>query len=327
MTTKPLLVVALGGNALLRRGQPTDDAAQRANVKAAATAIAELAEGSRLVVTHGNGPQVGLLALQAEGYDPDHPARLDLLDAETEGAIGYLLEQELSNQLPGREVVALLTRTLVDPSDAAFNHPTKPIGPIYTRGQAERLAGEHGWATAPDGDAYRRVVASPEPQAIAELHTIERLLDDDVIVVAAGGGGVPVALDDTGDLIGVDAVVDKDLATALLAQGLDAERLVLLTDVVALQLDFGTPHARAIRSAGADTLRDYRFAAGSMGPKVEAAARFATATGRPASIGALEEAPAIAAGRSGTEIRPGRAPILFYERATSERHGVSCCHP
>lgn len=325
MTAKPLLVVALGGNALLRRGGPADDAAQRANVKAAARAIADLADGHRLVVTHGNGPQVGLLALQAETYDPAHPARLDVLDAETEGAIGYLLEQELSNHLPGREVVAVLTRTLVDPGDPAFTHPTKPIGPVYTREQAERLAGEHGWTTAPDGDGYRRVVASPEPQAIAELPTIERLLDDDVLVVAAGGGGVPVALDDAGGLVGVDAVVDKDLVTALLAERVDADRLLLLTDVVALQLDFATPHARAIRSAGAETLRDYRFAAGSMGPKVEAAARFATATGRPASIGALEEAPAVAVGRSGTEVRPGRAPILFYERARPD-HDAACCH-
>lgn len=326
MTTKPLLVVALGGNALLRRGQPTDDATQRANVKAAAKAIAELADGHRLVVTHGNGPQVGLLALQADAYDPDHPARLDVLDAETEGAIGYLLEQELSNELPEREIAALLTRTLVDPADPAFSHPTKSIGPTYTRDQAERLAGANGWTIAPDGDAFRRVVPSPEPQAIAELHTIERLLHDDVIVIAAGGGGVPVALDDSGDLTGVDAVVDKDLAATLVAQRLGADRLVLLTDVVAVQLDFGTPHARAIRSAGADTLHDYRFAAGSMAPKVEAAARFAGATGRPAHIGALEEALAVAAGRSGTEVRPGRAPILFYERTPATATSAGCCH-
>jgi len=327
MTRPPLLVVALGGNALLRRGQPSDDATQRANIKTAAHAIAELAEGHRLVVTHGNGPQVGLLALQADAYDPDHPARLDLLDAETEGAIGYLLDQELSNQLPDREVAALLTRTLVDPADPGFGHPTKPIGPAYTHDDAQRLAEQHGWTIAPDGDAYRRVVASPEPQAIAELHTIERLLDDGVIVIAAGGGGVPVALDDTGDLTGVDAVVDKDLTAALLAQRLGADRLVLLTDVVAVQLDYGTPRARAIRSAGADTLRDYRFAAGSMAPKVEAAARFANSTARPAHIGALEEAPAVAAGRSGTEIRPGRAPVLFYERGSTVDHGTGCCHP
>jgi carbamate kinase len=324
MTRSPLLVVALGGNALLRRGQPNDDATQRANIKAAAPAVAELAKGTRLVVTHGNGPQVGLLALQANAYDPDHPARLDVLDAETEGAIGYLLDQELSNQLPGREVAAILTRTLVDPADPAFGNPTKPIGPTYTRDDAERLADQNGWTIAPDGDAFRRVVASPEPHAIAELHTIERLLDDGVIVIAAGGGGVPVALDDTGGLVGVDAVVDKDLAAALLAQRLGADRLVLLTDVVAVQLDFGTPQARAIRAAGAETLRDYRFAAGSMAPKVEAAARFADATGRPAHIGALEEAPSVAAGRSGTEIRPGRAPILFYERGAADDHG--CCH-
>jgi len=314
MTTKPLLVVALGGNALLRRGEPSDDATQRANVKTAAKAIAALAEDHRLVITHGNGPQVGLLALQADAYDPDHPARLDVLDAETEGAIGYLLEQELSNELPGREIAALLTRTLVDPDDPAFAAPTKPIGPTYTRDEAEALAAERGWVIAPDGDAHRRVVASPEPQAIAELHTIERLVGDDVIVIAAGGGGVPVAIDDHGDLAGVDAVVDKDLATSLLAQRLGADKLLLLTDVYAVQLDFGTTRARAIRSAGADTVREYRFPSGSMGPKVEAAARFAGATGRAARIGALEEALAIAAGRSGTEIRPGRAPILFYER-------------
>ena len=314
MNPKPLIVVALGGNALLRRGEPTDDATQRSNVKRAAKAIARLAERNRLVVTHGNGPQVGLLALQAEAYDPDHPARLDLLDAETEGAIGYLLEQELSNELPGREIAALLTRTLVDPRDPAFAAPTKPIGPTYRQETAQLLAAERRWVIARDGDDYRRVVASPEPQAIAELQIIERLVAGGVVVIAAGGGGVPVALDEEGKLAGVDAVVDKDLATSLLAQRLDADRLVLLSDVVAVQLDFGTPRARAIRLVGADTVREYRFPAGSMGPKVEAAARFANATGRPAYIGALEEAVAIVAGRSGTEIRSGHAGIVFYER-------------
>ena len=322
MTAKPLLVVALGGNALLRRGEPTDDTTQRRNVRAAAEAIAALAERHRLVVTHGNGPQVGLLALQAEAFDADHPARLDVLDAETEGAIGYLLEQELSNALPGREIAALVTRTLVDPGDPAFDTPTKPIGPTYTREVADALAAERGWAIAPDGEGHRRVVASPEPQAIAELHTIERLVRDDVIVIAAGGGGVPVAVDDEGRLGGVDAVVDKDLATSLLARRLGADQLLLLTDVYAVQLDFGTSTARAIRSGGADTVREHRFPAGSMGPKVEAAARFANATGGTARIGALVEAPAIAAGRSGTAIHPGRAPILFYGRATTP----SCCH-
>lgn len=322
MTTKPLLVVALGGNALLRRGEPTDDATQRRNIKDAAKAIAALAERHRLVVTHGNGPQVGLLSLQADAYDPDHPARLDVLDAETEGAVGYLLEQGLSNELPGREIAALLTRTLVDAADPAFAAPTKPIGPTYTREAAELLAAERGWAIAADGDAFRRVVASPEPQAIAEMHTIERLVGDDVIVIAAGGGGVPVAVDEAGDLAGVDAVVDKDLATSLLAQRLGADQLLLLTDVFAVQLDFGTPRARAIRSAGADTVREYRFPAGSMGPKVEAAARFANGTGHAAHIGALGAALAVAAGRSGTEIRDGHAAILFYERTT----GTSCCH-
>lgn len=307
------IVIALGGNALLRRGAPTDDATQRSNVKAAARVIAEVAEDTEVVVTHGNGPQVGLLALQAAAYDADHPARLDVLDAETEGAIGYLLEQELSNELPDREVAALVTRTLVDIADPAFAHPTKPIGVVYSEDDARRLAAEHGWNIGPDGAGYRRLVASPEPLAIAEAHTIERLLGAGVLVIAAGGGGVPVALAEDGDLTGVDAVVDKDLTAALLAERIGAERLVLLTDVPAVQLDHGTLRARWIRSAGADTLAEHTFAAGSMGPKVEAARRFATRTGHAAYIGALDDAVAVAAGGSGTEIRPGPASIRFYE--------------
>jgi carbamate kinase len=297
-------VIALGGNALLRRGEPLDDERQRRNVAAAASAVARVAREHALVVTHGNGPQVGLLALQAEAYDPGRAQSLDVLGAQTEGMIGYLIEQELRNRLPGRQVATLLTQVAVDARDPAFAKPSKPIGPVYSKQQAERLAGERGWNVAPDGDAYRRVVPSPAPQRIIELETIRLLLEAGVLVVCTGGGGIPVVETPSGGLRGIEAVIDKDLAAALLASRLEAGALVLLTDVDAVYSDWGAAGARPLRHVTPTEMRRYAFEPGTMGPKVEAACRFVEATGGTAGIGALEEAEAILAGRSGTILHP-----------------------
>lgn len=296
------IVAALGGNALLRRDEPLEVDVQRRNIARAAAALVPLAHDHELVVTHGNGPQVGLLALQAGAYDGVAPYPLDVLGAESEGMIGYLLQQELRNALPGRDVATLLTQVVVSETDPAFARPTKPIGPMYDENEARRLAEERGWAIAPDGAGWRRVVASPEPLEIIELETVRILVDAEVLVVCAGGGGIPVVVDPRGGLRGVEAVIDKDLAAALLAEMIGADVLLLLTDVAAAFRGFGTDRAEPIRDATTDLLRRERFAEGSMGPKVEAACRFAERTGRRAAIGALEDAALIAAGSAGTQV-------------------------
>jgi carbamate kinase len=297
------VVVALGGNALIRRGERAEVATQRANILRAVRAVAALAHRHELVVTHGNGPQVGLLALQAEAYRDVAPYTLDVLGAESEGMIGYLLEQELMNALPGRAVATLLTQVSVDAEDPAFAEPSKPIGPVYDPPAGMRLAAERGWALAADGDGVRRVVASPEPQGILELATIRLLIASGVLVVCAGGGGIPVTITAGGAIHGVEAVVDKDRAAALLAEQLDADALLLLTDVRRVVAGWGTPDAVELDRATPAQLRQMSFPAGSMGPKVEAACRFVERTGGLAAIGALEDGEAILAGRAGTQIR------------------------
>jgi carbamate kinase len=298
------VVAALGGNALLRRSEPPEAGLQRANVRRAVAALAGLARTAELVVTHGNGPQVGLLALQAAAYDAVPAYPLDVLGAESEGMIGYLLEQALGNELPGRRVATLLTQVVVAADDPAFGRPTKPIGPVYAEGDARRLAAERGWTVARDGRAWRRVVPSPDPRAIVELETIRLLVDHGVLVVCTGGGGIPV-VEEQGLLRGVEAVVDKDLAAALLARELGADLLLLLTDVAAVERRFGRPDARPIARVTPAGLRRERFAEGSMGPKVEAACRFVEATGGRAGIGALADAARIAIGEAGTLVVPG----------------------
>lgn len=309
-----LVVVALGGNALLRRGEPADIDTQRRNVARAVGSLAAIAREHDLVVTHGNGPQVGLLALQAEAYRSGAPTPLDVLGAESEGMIGYLLDQGLVGELPDRRIATLLTQVVVDPADPAFAHPTKPIGPLYTREQVERLAAERNVSIAPDGSGWRRVVASPEPLRVIEIESIRLLLQAGVIVICLGGGGVPVAQTAGGGLTGVEAVIDKDLAAALLARELGAEVLLLLTDVSAVQLDWGTESARALRTASPKLIRSLGLAAGSMGPKAEAAARFAEAGGR-CVIAAMEQAQQALRGEAGTLVQidgaagPGPEPI------------------
>jgi carbamate kinase len=297
------VVIALGGNALLRRGQPMTEQNQRENVKVASRALAEVARGHTLIITHGNGPQVGLLALQSAAYQEVEPYPLDVLDAESEGMIGYLIEQELGNVLPTEQQIAtLLTQIEVDPSDLAFQHPSKPIGPIYTKEDAQRLARERGWAIAADNDRYRRVVPSPLPKHIFEIGVIELLVQMGVIVICAGGGGIPTVFRPDGSLVGVEAVIDKDRAGALLAEELHAEAYLMLTDVDAVYAHWGTPEARAIRRASPQALEHLAFAAGSMGPKVEAACAFVRHTEGVAAIGKLADASALLRGEAGTMI-------------------------
>jgi len=299
-----LIVVALGGNALLRRGESISAESQRLNVRGAAASLAELiGAGHRLVVTHGNGPQVGLLALQAAAQKPDEAYPLDILGAETEGMIGYLIEQELENALPdGPKVATLLTQVEVDPNDLAFRNPTKPVGPVYEKDEAERLAAARGWSVAPDGDKYRRVVPSPLPMHIPDVDVIRLLLDANVIVICAGGGGIPVVRRADGSLVGVQAVIDKDRTACLLAQEIGANALLLLTDIDAVYSNWGTANQEAIRRTTPPVMRQQEFAAGSMAPKVEAASTFAELTGGIAGIGRLDQALAILGGSAGTQI-------------------------
>ncbi|HEY5170536.1 MAG TPA: carbamate kinase [Acidimicrobiia bacterium] len=297
-----LIVAALGGNALLRRHESLDAEVAQRNVKVAAAALAAVAREHQLVITHGNGPQIGLLALQSEAYRDVRTYPLDVLGAESEGMIGYLLERELGNALGERPVATLITQTVVDALDPAFQRPSKPIGPVYDVDRAQALASERGWTVAPDGQDWRRVVASPTPRSIVELPTIRLLLDHRIVVVCAGGGGVPVVVDSFGARHGVEAVVDKDLASALLARQLSADLLLLLTDVPAVELDWGTPEARPVRTITTSELKRHQFAAGSMGPKVEAAASFVTSTRGRACIGALGEAMAIVDGTAGSTV-------------------------
>ena len=305
-----LVVAALGGNALRRRGQPLEAAFAEQNVKLAAGALAEIAREHRLVVTHGNGPQIGLLALQSEAYRDVRSYPLDLLGAESEGMIGYRLERELANALPERNVASLLTQTVVDALDPAFRKPTKPIGPVYEARDALSLASERGWHVAADGDRWRRVVASPIPRSVVELSTIRLLLDHDVLVVCAGGGGVPIIVGSDGARHGVEAVVDKDAATALVARELGADLLLLLTDVPAVETGWGTEVARPIGQIAAHELQALKFAQGSMAPKVAAASSFVIATGARAAIGALTDAAALVSGTTGTQVVPERQSAL-----------------
>ncbi len=298
------IVVALGGNALLPRGEPLTFAVQQRSAAAAAAALAPVIGRHQVVVTHGNGPQVGLLALQSEAYREVAGYPLDVLVAESEGMIGYILENELDRvtQVP---TLTILTRTVVRADDEAFLHPSKPIGPLYPDTPELRSVAEaKGWALGHDGDSLRRLVASPDPVRMVQAPLIRSLIDQGILVICAGGGGIPV-VDEGERRRGVEAVVDKDLASSLLARQLQAEMLVCLTDVAGVMEDWGEPGARVMRHADPPTLRSMSFAPGSMAPKVEAACRFVEATGRPAAVGRLEEVAAVVAGEAGTLISTG----------------------
>jgi carbamate kinase len=297
-----VIVIALGGNALLRRGQALTEENQLANIQRACAQIAQLAADHQLVITHGNGPQIGLLAIQNAAEPSVKPYPLDLLGAETDGMIGYLLEQELSNQLaPERTIATLLTRVEVDANDPDFLNPTKPIGAIYSQTEAVQLAQKNHWVIKPDGEHFRRVVASPKPIKILGLEPILWLLEHHAIVIAAGGGGIPVVRSSDGHgYKGVSAIIDKDLCSALLAEKIDAQRLLIVTDVSAVFLDWGKPSQRAIRRISPQHLSVLDFSEGSMGPKVAAACQFVLATGNPAIIGSLEEILEVMEGEAGT---------------------------
>ena len=309
------IVVALGGNALLKRGEPMTADAQRRNVKVAAEALAPVAGEHQLVISHGNGPQVGLLALQGAAYKPDEAYPLDVLGAETEGMIGYMIEQELGNLLPFEVPFAtLLTMIEVDPDDPGFDNPTKFVGPVYDQATADRIAAEKNWVFKKDGDKWRRVVPSPEPKRIFEIRPIRWLLEKGVIVIAAGGGGIPTMYKPGADrqLMGVEAVIDKDLASELLARDLNADLFIMATDATAVFVNWGKPDAKAIHRANPKAIQTYQFPAGSMGPKVDAACRFAEATGKTAAIGALADIPGIVAGEKGTLINTGVDKIAWH---------------
>ncbi len=300
------VLIALGGNAMLRRGEALSFENQLANITSAAAQLARVAKKHDVILTHGNGPQVGLLALQAAAYTAVSPYPLDVLGAESQGMVGYLLEQALSNLLPpSRQVVSLITRVEVDANDSAFAHPTKPIGPMYSQQEAERLAKQNNWAVAADGppdkNGFRRVVASPRPLRVLNLHALTSLVDSGALVIAAGGGGIPVVRDaKTNACSGVEAVIDKDLTAALLAVALKADCLLIATDVEAVFTDWGQPSQKAIGRTTPAFLRSHSFASGSMAPKVEAACSFVSQSGQRAVIGSLEHIEAMMAGDAGT---------------------------
>ncbi len=303
------IVIALGGNALLRRGERPDADVELHHVRAAAEALAPLTGEHDVIVCHGNGPQVGLLALES-GNDPalTRPYPLDVLGAQTQGMIGYWLAQSLRNAGATGAVLCVVTQVVVDPSDPAFSAPTKFVGPGYSQDRARQLGDQHDWATAQDGRQWRRVVASPEPQRIVEQESIAALVRGGAVVICGGGGGAPVADDGAGGLQGVEAVVDKDLTASLLAIAVGADRLVLLTDVEAVMRDFGTPRQAPMSSLDLDDLAHLTFPVGSMGPKIEACRRFVAATGNAAVIGSLLDAAAVLDGKAGTTVTPRRAP-------------------
>jgi carbamate kinase len=311
------IVAALGGNALLKRGELLTEANQRSNVRRAANAIAPLCTaGHELIITHGNGPQVGLLALQSAAGPAGGQQPLDVLNAESEGMLGYLIEQELRNALPSeKEVASVLSQLIVDPRDPAFDNPTKPIGPIYSKIEAQRLASERGWSIMKDGAAWRRAVASPRPLAILGLGVISLLVSRGIIVICVGGGGIPVARADDGRLTGVEAVIDKDHASALLAREVNADCLLLLTDVDSVYLGWRTARAQSIASAGPNDLDPTEFEPGSMRPKIEAAIEFARRIGKRAAIGRLEDAAALLTGAAGSSFDSSHVGLRIRDHA------------
>jgi carbamate kinase len=300
------IVVALGGNALLKRGEPPDAANQIANIAEAVEALAPLARHHELVVTHGNGPQIGVLAVESAS-DPrlSQPYPLDVLGSQTQGMIGYWLLQAFQNALPGRQVASLINQTLVLAHDPALDNPTKFVGEVYEQEEANRLAQERGWTVRQDGNGWRRVVGSPQPQRVVETRQIRLLLRSGAVVICAGGGGVPVIRDERGKLRGLEAVIDKDLTAAVLAEALEADVLLVLSDVPNVVNGFGTPEATPISRITPGALRRGSFPAGSMGPKVDAVCRFVELTGDMAAIGRLKDAEAILAGDAGTIVTPG----------------------
>lgn len=301
---KQTVVVALGGNALLRRGEPLEAEVQRHNIEIAVNTIAKIAEHYNVVLVHGNGPQVGLLALQGLEYKKVAPYPLDVLGSETQGMIGYMLMQEFKNQMPSANITCMLTQMTVDPNDPAFANPTKPIGPIYQEAEARELAERYHWTVKPDGGHFRRVVPSPKPTGIIEHEAITKLIAEGHLVICTGGGGIPVKREG-GKLMGVEAVIDKDMSAAYLAKQLNADALLILTDADAVYLDWGKPTQHPLRATTPSELAHYTFDEGSMGPKIDASCEFIRQGGKVVGIGALEDGLAILQGTAGTNITKG----------------------
>ncbi len=309
------IVIALGGNALLKRGEPMTAEVQRHNIHTAAVAIAPITTEHQVVITHGNGPQVGLLALQGASYKPEEAYPLDVLGAETEGMIGYMLEQELGNLLPFEVPFAtLLTMVEVDADDPGFQNPTKFVGPVYEKADADRMAGEKGWVFKQDGEKWRRVVPSPMPKRIFEIRPVKWLLEKGTIVICAGGGGIPTMYEKGKErsLTGIEAVIDKDFCSELLARELEADLFIMATDADAVFTDWGKPEQKAIHRANPEAIRKYPFPAGSMGPKVDAACRFAQRTGKTAAIGALADIEQIVRGERGTIVNSTFSGVAWH---------------
>lgn len=313
------IVVALGGNALLKRGEPMTAQNQSANIRLAAEQLAKVKPKNELIISHGNGPQVGLLALQHAAYyaqdNKIEPYPLDVLVSQTVGMIGYMLQQELTNLLTETPTQTLVTQVIVDEHDPAFSKPSKPIGQVYTQAEAEKLAAEKGWTVMPDGQYYRRAVPSPKPQDVTGINAVKALLAQDHIVICGGGGGVPCVKNAQGQLTGVEAVVDKDLATAVIANQLDADLFIIATDVNATCVNFQKEGERKIAKANPAALEalSAEFAAGSMGPKVQAVINFVKATGKDAAIGSLADIEDIVAGKAGTRVSLSVDEVVFYE--------------
>lgn len=299
------IVVALGGNALLERGETPDAEIQQHHVLSGVAALAPLCRAHEVIITHGNGPQVGVLALESDtDRTLSHGYPLDVLGAQTQGMIGYWLMQALQNALPGKQFAAVVCQTLVDANDPACTCPSKFVGQVYSKTHAKQLAKDRNWTVRQDGSSWRRAVPSPKPQEIVELGVIQALVDGGTTVICAGGGGIPVVKGDNGKLQGIEAVIDKDRTAALLAEQLGADRLMILTDIATVEIDYGTPTARPIRHTSVTELRQLHFPDGSMGPKIDAVCDFVESTGRIASIGRLDDALALLQETAGTIVHP-----------------------
>tara|TARA_Y100001960_G_C14784189_1_gene890250 strand:- start:35237 stop:36163 length:927 start_codon:yes stop_codon:yes gene_type:complete len=295
------ILIALGGNALLQRGEPLEAETQRINIKKVAEVVNKISEEHNVIITHGNGPQVGLLALQNLNYKETKPYPLDVLGAESSGMIGYMLIQELSNELGiyDQSVVNVITRTLVDKNDPAFNNPTKFIGPVYNKQESEEMKSKYGWEIKADGEYYRRVVPSPKPKKIIETNVIKELLEKKHIVVCGGGGGVPTIIENE-KYKGVEAVIDKDLTSSLLAQELGVDAFIILTDVSCVYENYKQEDQKMIKHFPIFEFDENSYPDGSMLPKIKAAVDFSINNEGFSSIGKLEELEDIINKKSGT---------------------------
>jgi len=300
-----LIVLALGGNALLQRGEPQEEENLVNNIKRAVKAIANLAKDHTLILCHGNGPQVGLLSLQADAYHEVKPYGLDVLCAESQGMIGYLLQRELNSELKDKTVVTLITQVIVDHNDPAFKQPSKPIGPFYSKEEANQYQQEKNWQFIEEKNGFRRIVPSPMPFEIVELPLIKLLVENRCLVICGGGGGISVFKNVNNQLVGIESIIDKDLTAAEIAIALKADKFVILTDIDGVYKNWEQKNAQVIRNITSDELEQMQFAAGSMEPKIKAATKFVQDTNKKVMIGALIDAEKVLREEAGTTIVKG----------------------